>query len=82
MAFGSLVGFFPGGWLLVRRLSGISTVKVHEWCLVYYGWLAVCSHSNVHACIPLQVYGKAEIVLSILWVSCVAYLIQGNGWLL
>jgi hypothetical protein len=59
LAFGCLLGFLPGGWLIVGRLSGMSTVKVHEWCLVCYGWLAVCSRSNVHACIPLQLRGKA-----------------------
>jgi len=69
------------GSLLVGRLSGMLTVKVHEWCLVCYGWLAVCSRSNVHACLPLHFSDKACFALSSLWVSCVAYLIDGNVWL-
>ncbi|KAI3680175.1 hypothetical protein L2E82_50560 [Cichorium intybus] len=44
----------PRGWLLAGWSSGMSTVKVHEWCLVCYGWLDVCLSSNFHACIPLQ----------------------------
>ena len=26
----------------------MSTVKVHEWCLVCYGWLALCLRNNFH----------------------------------
>lgn len=32
--------------------------------------------SNFHACLPLQLYARL-IALGILWVSCVAYLIDG-----
>lgn len=74
------LAYVLGGSLLVGRFRGMSTVKVHEWCLVCYGWLDVCLRSNVHACIPLQLCVKACIVLSILWVSCVAYLIDGIVW--
>jgi len=34
--------------LLVRWFLGMSTVKVHEWCLVCYGWLALCLRNNFH----------------------------------
>lgn len=30
----------PNGWLLVGVASGMFIVKVHEWCLVCYVWLA------------------------------------------
>lgn len=32
--------FVPSRWLLVGIASGMLTVKVHEWCLVCYVWLA------------------------------------------
>ena len=50
--------FELGGSLLVGRFSGMSTLKVHEWCLVCYGWLAVCLRSNVHACMPFQLCSR------------------------
>lgn len=63
-SFGAFWGLFwlmvaslvllPRGWLLVRRSSGMSTIKVHEWCLVCYGWLIVCFCRNFHAFLPLQ----------------------------
>lgn len=56
------------------------TVKVHEWCLVCYGWLVICLSSTFHAFIPLQLCYKTSSVLSMLWVSCVAYLIDGIVW--
>lgn len=33
-------------------------------------------------CIPLQFCGKALFGLSVLWVSCVAYLVDGKVWVL
>jgi hypothetical protein len=49
---------------------------VHEWFLVCYGWLALCLRNNFHlaylfSCLP-RLY-----CLGGLWVSCVAYLING-----
>lgn len=36
-------------WVVVSWvISGMSTVKVHEWCLVCYGWLALCLRNNFH----------------------------------
>ena len=35
------VVFVLCGWLLVGRFREMFTVKVHEWCLVCYGWLDV-----------------------------------------
>lgn len=32
--------FEPNGWLQVGMASGMMSVKVHEWCLVCYVWLA------------------------------------------
>ena len=40
LAFGCLLGFEPNGWLLVGMASGMTSVKVHEWFLVCYVWLA------------------------------------------
>ena len=48
LAFGCLSGIVLGGWSLVRRFSGMLSVKVHEWCLVCYGWLALCLRNNFH----------------------------------
>jgi hypothetical protein len=39
----------------------------------------VCN--NFHAFRPLQLCGKACIALSVLWVFCVGYLINGIGWI-
>lgn len=37
-----------GLWLFAGWLLGMQTVKVHEWCLVCYGWLALCLCNNFH----------------------------------
>lgn len=46
------VGGLPGNcawWVATGWVSsGMSTVKVHEWCLVCYGWLALCLRNNFH----------------------------------
>ncbi|GKA91809.1 reverse transcriptase domain-containing protein [Tanacetum coccineum] len=34
------LAFEVNGWLQVRMASGMMSVKVHEWCLVCYVWLA------------------------------------------
>ena len=59
------------GWF-----SETSTVKVHEWCLVCYGWLALCLRNNCH---PTYLFSfcLGLYSLSRLWVSCVAYLRHG-----
>lgn len=59
----------------------MTSVKVHEWCLVCYGWLVICLSSTFYAFIPLQLCYKTSFVLSMWWVSCVAYLIDGIVWL-
>jgi hypothetical protein len=43
------LAFWLGLLLLVGLPSGMSTVEVHEWCLVCYVWMAVCLRNNVHA---------------------------------
>jgi hypothetical protein len=40
LAFGCPFGREPSGGLLVGVASGMMSVKVHEWCLVCYVWLA------------------------------------------
>ena len=45
---GACFAFVLGGWLKVGRSSGMQTVKVHEWCLACYGWLALCLRNNFH----------------------------------
>lgn len=45
---GACLAFVLGGWLKVGRSSGMQTVKVHEWCLACYGWLALCLRNNFH----------------------------------
>ncbi|KAJ0815787.1 hypothetical protein HanPI659440_Chr00c32g0737841 [Helianthus annuus] len=49
---------------------------VHEWCLVCYGWLALCLRNNCH---PTYLFSfcLGLYSLSRLWVSCVAYLRHG-----
>lgn len=37
--------------------------------------------NNFHAFIPFQLCDKACIALSVLWVCCVEYLIDGIGWI-
>lgn len=34
------LAYEPNGWLQVGMASGMMSVKVHEWCLVCYVWLA------------------------------------------
>lgn len=77
LLFGACLAFWLSRWLLAERSSGMISVKVHEWCLVCYGWLDVCLRSNFHAGLPLQLCYKPCLACSIRWVSCVAYLIDG-----
>ena len=68
--------FGLSGLSLVSWFLGKSIVKVHEWCLVCYGWLALCLRNNFHlanlfSCLvrlvsPIQSVG-----------FCVAYLSYG-----
>jgi len=50
-SFGCLLSI----WQVSTRTTwflGMTTVKVHEWCLVCYGWLALCLRNNFHlACL-------------------------------
>jgi hypothetical protein len=56
------------GWLLVGGFSGMYTIKVHEWCLVCYGWLDVCLRSNFYVFLPLQFLFHGSFALGIKWV--------------
>lgn len=55
LAFCCPLGRWPnGGCQLAWRFSGMYTVKVHEWCLVCHGWLALCLCKQLPPGIPLQ----------------------------
>lgn len=48
LAVGSLLGNWAS-WVVTGWVSsGMSIVKVHEWCLVCYRWLALCLRNNFH----------------------------------
>lgn len=74
------MALLPRVWLIVGRSSGMSTIKVHEWCLVCYGWLDVCLRSNFHAFLPFQLCSWL-ICLDHVVGYCVGYLICGIGGL-
>ncbi|GJX77556.1 reverse transcriptase domain-containing protein [Tanacetum coccineum] len=50
------------GWLQVRMASGMMSVKVHEWCLVCYVWLAaaLATTSNSMLSYRFQLFDKAD----------------------
>ena len=66
----------PRGWLSGRRSSGMISIKVHEWCLVCYGWLIVCLCRNCHAFLPCETCYLAPLPL----VSCGLLCCIPNRW--
>ncbi|KAD0306339.1 hypothetical protein E3N88_44471 [Mikania micrantha] len=66
----------------VVRSSGMYTVKVHEWHLVCYWWLALACATQLPPDIPFHLSVKAYIANTDCGFPVVAYLSRGTfvGW--